>query len=503
MSVLNIDALNKLHLEAQELVGRSIAVLGITGSGKTNTTAVLIEELLSSGLPLTIVDIEGEYWGLKEKFEILVAGRSPNAEVEVTPPNAGHLAEMSVKRGIPVILDLSEFSQEEVYEFLTNYFTSLWEACSVAKRPYQVVLEEAHEFVPQGASTPLKQLLTRLALRGRKRGLGVILVSQRSAKVEKDLLTQASLLFLHKVMHPVDLKVYKDLIPLPTGEVEEKVRLLQPGQVIVVSNFQTSVVHIRLRHTFHVGATPTHEIHAQPKLRRINSAVLRELQTLALSLRATSPPEDERTRLTRRVKELEDTLALKDAEIERLKNQVELLSKLTISLENVPGNSLSTRAQNLEIAQALVGQVVTSQHQQLSSTLTDSLLSSPFLASGTILSQPEQRKLQTLARRLQKLPRLQRSILHLLVEHEGTSMTTSTIATWLALKEGTVRSRPPHDLLKMKLITRTRGSRGYKYMSALSSFLRNEFPQTEPSIIMDNLWHKVDEDLYGKIREKK
>src|SRR2546430_16145146 len=108
MSVLSIDSSNKFALQTQTLVGRSIAVLGITSSGKTNSAAVLIEELLSSGLPLTIVDIEGEYWGLKEKFEVLVAGRSQHSELEVGQGNAGELAEISVQRGISVILDLSE-----------------------------------------------------------------------------------------------------------------------------------------------------------------------------------------------------------------------------------------------------------------------------------------------------------------------------------------------------------------------------------------------------------
>lgn len=146
MSVLSIDSLNGFELQTQTLVGRSIAVLGITGSGKTNTAAVLIEELLSNDLPLTIVDIEGEYWGLKERFEILVAGRSEHAELEIGPENAGKLAEISVKRGISVILDLSDFTQEESYEFLLEYFKSLWTTSSVTRQPYQIVLEEAHEF---------------------------------------------------------------------------------------------------------------------------------------------------------------------------------------------------------------------------------------------------------------------------------------------------------------------------------------------------------------------
>src|SRR5260370_25967306 len=93
MSVLSIDSSNELQIQPQTLVGRSIAVLGITGSGKTNTAAVLIEELLSSGLPLTVVGIEGEDLGLKEQFEVLVAGRSQHTELEVGPNNAAQLAQ--------------------------------------------------------------------------------------------------------------------------------------------------------------------------------------------------------------------------------------------------------------------------------------------------------------------------------------------------------------------------------------------------------------------------
>jgi DNA helicase HerA-like ATPase len=61
-----------LELAVADLIGQRIAVLGISGSGKTNTVAVLAEELLLQ-LPMTIVDIEGEYFGLKEKFDLLGA----------------------------------------------------------------------------------------------------------------------------------------------------------------------------------------------------------------------------------------------------------------------------------------------------------------------------------------------------------------------------------------------------------------------------------------------
>lgn len=496
MAALSIDSSNKFQIQTQTLVGRSVAVLGITGSGKTNTAAVLIEELLSSGLPLTVVDIEGEYWGLKEKFEVIVAGRSEHAELEVNPNSAAQLAEISVKRSISVILDLSDFTQNEASEFLTQYFTSLWAASTSAKQPYQIVLEEAHEFVPQGIGTLLKQILTRIALRGRKRGLGIILISQRSAKVEKDVLTQTSLLFLHKVVHPIDVKVYKDLIPLPGTQVEDMIRKLQPGEAVVVYNHQVHAVHIRHRYTFHVGSTPMYDIVRQPKLRRIDEATLKELRALIADHKNDEAIKDERANLIRRIKELEDVVATKDAEIQRLEEQIELLSKLSISVEGLPAGTQLSRPQTLAVDQAIIRQVITGKESNglvlpTTDNLTPELKMTNMLLSEPHLTLLEQRKLDSLVKRIQKLPKLQHSILHLLAEHEGTSMTVPMIASWLSLKESTIRSRPPRDLIKMKLITRVRGNRGYKYASIVSSYLRNEFPKYEPDLLLKLIFGEV------------
>src|SRR3954471_13664312 len=128
MFSLNIDAQHKFELPLKAMIGESVAVLGIKGSGKTNTAAVIIEELLANGLPLTIVDIEGEYWGLKEKFEVFVIGRSANVDVPATVEQAATFAEFSLRQGVSLILDLSEFEPEQMHEFLLRYFQALWKA---------------------------------------------------------------------------------------------------------------------------------------------------------------------------------------------------------------------------------------------------------------------------------------------------------------------------------------------------------------------------------------
>jgi DNA helicase HerA-like ATPase len=107
MVTLNIFQDGQIDLAIEALLGESVAVLGIKGSGKSNSAAVLAEELLGAGLPLCIVDIAGEYWGLKERYQVLVAGRSAHVDIELDPTGGAALAEFSLRHSVPVILDLS------------------------------------------------------------------------------------------------------------------------------------------------------------------------------------------------------------------------------------------------------------------------------------------------------------------------------------------------------------------------------------------------------------
>lgn len=470
---MQIDTENLLHFTAESFVGKSAGLLGITGSGKTNTAAVLIEELLSSGLPMTIVDIEGEYWGLKERFEILVAGRSEHSELILNPENAGALARTSIERGISVILDLSEYSEEEQVVCLMEYFTALWAAASKVKRPYQVILEEAHEWLPEGVRTPLKTLLTRIALRGRKRGLSIILMSQRSAKVAKDVLTQTSLLFLHRVVHPTDMKVYKDLIPLPSAEVEQIVGALHPGQVVAVSNHIPQVAQIRLRYTFHAGSTPVLGEDTQPELRQIDEQLLRELQHM---IAASSPAAKDEKRKDQRIKELESLLVERDAEIAQLKRDNALLSQLSVTM-NGKIESAVFMPETMQVAQASIEQATIHQVQapSMHPVVVESDVPVPKQVSAPATPINEA-KVKSLKRRLEQLGARQYQIVKLLVERDAT-MTIDEIAAWMNLDRSTVsRNMPPDAIFKIGLLSRSKRGSGYIYRSTLKTLIAKEFP---------------------------
>jgi len=281
MSFLEIS--DDLQLRLEDVVGKFIAILGIRGSGKTNTAAVLLEELLKYNFPLTIVDIDGEYWGLKEKYELLVVGKSENVDVEIDVEHAEQIAEISLSKNVPVILDVSGFLYEDTYKLLLNYFKRIWDLAGKYRKPYEIVLEEAHEFIPQGTKTDLKEVLVKIALRGRKRGLGAIIISQRSAKVEKDALTQAEILFLHKVVHPSDLKVYKEILPLPPKDVGNLVSSLDVGECIFYYGEISKPIRVRLRKTFHAGYAPSLGEVKAPTLKTISEEIIKSIKEITAS----------------------------------------------------------------------------------------------------------------------------------------------------------------------------------------------------------------------------
>jgi hypothetical protein len=221
---------------------------------------------------------------------------------------------------------------------------------------------------------------------------------------------------------------------------------------------------------------------------------LKELRALTVGAGRKASEDNDQVKLTMRIKELEEAVALKDVEIQRLREQIDLLSKLSVSLEGFSSPiPMISDTHMLNVDQAVVGRVIAGEQSvEMEAEATRSAASHVSelrtMQHEVSLTPAERRKLDSIIQRLRKLPRLQRLILRLLIEHEGTAMTVPMMASWLSLKESTIRSRPPYDLMRMKLVTRVRGRKGYKYVSSISAYLRSEFPQVDPDLLLGQIF---------------
>lgn len=319
-----------LDFNLEEIIGKCIGIMGIRGSGKSNTAGVIFEELLKHNYPLTVVDIDGEYFGLKEEYELLVIGEGKNVDINIEPEDAPQVAEISLKQSIPVVLDLSGYLKEDQHEMLKHYFTALWNWAGKLRKPYMIGIEESHEFIPQGKKNELKEIITRLSLRGRKRGLGAVIISQRSAKVEKDVLTQAGMLFLHRVVHEADMKVYNDLLPWKKGKVRDKVNTLETGDCIYLDEKETKQIYVRERSTFHAGFTPSLDTVDTPQLKQVGENIIDAIEEAKKQGKRKKSKVDQ---LEERVQELQKELEEKTEKVKELKRTAETLGYIEVDAE--------------------------------------------------------------------------------------------------------------------------------------------------------------------------
>lgn len=343
-----------LDFSLEEIIGKCIGIMGIRGSGKSNTAGVIFEELLKHNYPLTVVDIDGEYFGLKEEYELLVIGEGKNVDITIEPEDAPQVAEISLTQSIPVILDLSGYLKEDQHKMLEHYFTALWNLAGKLRKPYMIGIEESHEFIPQGKKNQLKEIITRLSLRGRKRGLGAVIISQRSAKVEKDVLTQAGMLFLHRVVHEADMKVYNDLLPWKKGEVREKVSQLDTGHCIFLDEKSTKQIYVRERSTFHAGFTPSLDTVETPQLKQVGESIIDAIEEAKKKGQRKKSKVDQ---LEEQVQELKGELSEKTEKVKELKRTAETLGYIEVDVDppDLPKVQKVSKAviESLEIAEVL------------------------------------------------------------------------------------------------------------------------------------------------------
>lgn len=329
--MISLGVNGTLQIPLENILGKFIAILGIRGSGKTHTCGVITEQLLEKNVTVALIDPEGEYFGLRTKYEILVVGESGNVDVHVPVEGAAEIARMSMQDNIPMVIDLSGFDEDDMYAFFKEYITEVWKMSSHLRRVYQLVFDEAHLWVPQGGKSPVKKIMRNVALRGRKRGLGSIVVGQRSSNIDKDFLTQAEYYFLHKVMHRADLDVYRTFLPI--DNIVDQVRNLEPGECFYVDGGDVTKVKIQPRKSYHVSVTPTLTPTQPPPLKEVNESIVKAIRAIATRVKKE---DDKILFLEGKIKDLEKQLDDAYNYISTLEQTIHTLRTIEVKMTPVP-----------------------------------------------------------------------------------------------------------------------------------------------------------------------
>lgn len=176
---------------------------GMTGSGKSWTAGLLMEEINRVGLQFVCFDVLGAHDGL---------ATLPN--VEALSPKNGEtvnmrgLVERLGKEPTSFVIDISGLPLDKQQVLISDYCEALISA--QLNKGIMTVFEECQDFVPQTGKPISSEGIIRLCKLGRQYGYGVCLISQRPASVSKDALSQCSVYMIHNLVNHRDLKAVED-----------------------------------------------------------------------------------------------------------------------------------------------------------------------------------------------------------------------------------------------------------------------------------------------------
>jgi len=390
MAKLRISKSRALPIDA---VTQRISILGKTRSGKSHTAGVIVEEVLKAHQQVVIMDPKGDWWGLRSSADGKSAGLpitlmgGKHGDVPLEPTAGALIADLVVDEGVSVVLDFSLFdSKADEIRFATTFLDRFYRKST---KPVLLVVDEADVFAPQHPEKNETVMLNRMETicrRGAGRGIGVVLVSQRSAALHKGCLSQTELMVAHQTTAPQDKDAIKEWVVDHADkerreEFMNRITKLPQGTAILWSPSWLEIyeeVGIRRKETYDSGDAPrvgkrrkAPKVLAQVDLERLKKhmaetiekakqedpKLLRaEIQRLKAELvkKPAAAPAPVPARATAPAPIIKDKIvevpALKKGEIKELRKLVERVEKVK--------SSLGWSSQSLESAAHIISQAL-------------------------------------------------------------------------------------------------------------------------------------------------
>ncbi len=112
-----------------------------------------------------------------------------------------------------------------------------------------MLIDEAHQFVPNGSTTLAKQQLVRWAKEGRQPGLSLVVASQQPSAVDPDVLSQCDVILSHKLTTRDDISALNSLSQdYMGGELRTFIKSLKRiGEAVLVDDERETVHMLRIR----------------------------------------------------------------------------------------------------------------------------------------------------------------------------------------------------------------------------------------------------------------
>ncbi|HLC65447.1 MAG TPA: DUF87 domain-containing protein [Candidatus Nanoarchaeia archaeon] len=125
-----------------------------------------------------------------------------------------------------------------------------------------LLIDEAHEFLPNRGETPASDALITLLREGRQPGISLVLASQQPGKIHTDVMTQSDIVISHRITAKIDVDALGMLMQSYMREgLDKQINILPKvrGAAVIFDdvNERMHSMRVRPRQTWHGGEAPS------------------------------------------------------------------------------------------------------------------------------------------------------------------------------------------------------------------------------------------------------
>lgn len=199
-----------------QVLAQHVAFLGKTGSGKTSTAKLAVEQILreDAAARVCVLDtVKSDWWGLTSSAD----GRRPGLPFHILGGPRGHvplhesagkaIGELVATGALPLsIIDMADFAPGGVQKFFNDFAPVLLRKM---RGVVHLVIEEAHEVAPKeragfAAENMAIHWAKKLATAGRSKGLRIMVLTQRTQALHNAVLGSCDTIIAHRLTAPAD-----------------------------------------------------------------------------------------------------------------------------------------------------------------------------------------------------------------------------------------------------------------------------------------------------------
>lgn len=201
-----------------------------SGGGKSYAFRKLLEETNGKVMAI-ILDVEGEFRTLREKYDFLLIGS--NGDVPLNLKSANLLPRKLLELNVSTIIDISDLKRQERVMYVKKFLEALMEVPKELWKPCMVGIDEAHSLCGQQEKQDSASSVIDLMTRGRKRGFCGILLTQRISKLHKDAVAECNNILIGRTGLDIDMKRAAEILGFTSKQDMLSLRDLDPGEFYV------------------------------------------------------------------------------------------------------------------------------------------------------------------------------------------------------------------------------------------------------------------------------